>query len=164
MVLGVFDLHAYTILHVAISLIGIAAGFVVIAGMIGGQRLDGWTFWFLLFTVLTSLTGFGFPFDHLLPSHVLGIVSIVVLLVAILARYSLGLDGAWRWIFVIAAMAAQWFNVFVLIVQGFQKIPALQALAPTQSEPPFQIAQGLVLLIFIALAVAAMRKFRPLTA
>jgi len=161
MVLGVFDLHAYTILHVAISLIGIATGFVVIFGMIGGQRLDGWTFWFLLFTALTSLTGFGFPFDHLLPSHVLAIISLAALLVAILARYSFGLEGRWRWIFVIAAAAAQWFNLFVLVVQGFQKVPALRALAPTQSEPPFQIAQAVVLVALIILAVAAMRKFRP---
>ena len=161
MVLGVFDLHAYTILHVAISLVGIVTGFVVIFGMVGGKRLDGWTFWFLLFTVLTSLTGFGFPYGHLLPSHVLGIISLVVLLVAIVARYRFDLEGKWRWVFVIAAAVAQWFNLFVLVVQGFQKVPALRALAPTQSEPPFQIAQAIVLVVVIILAVAAVRKFRP---
>ena len=160
MVLGI-SLSTYTIIHVIISLIGIATGFVVIFGMIGGHRLNGWTFWFLLFTVLTSLTGFGFPFDHLLPSHIVGIISLVVLLIAIVARYSFDLAGAWRWIFIVAAVVAQWFNVFVLVVQSFQKIDILKILAPTQSEPPFQIAQGAALILMIVLAVAAMRKFHP---
>lgn len=161
MILGFFSLQTYTILHVAISLIGIVAGFVAMFGMITDKRLDGWTFIFLLFTVLTSLTGFGFPFERLLPSHIVGIISLVVLLVAILARYAFGMAGSWRWIYIVTAIVAQWFNVFVLIVQSFQKVPALQALAPTQSEPPFQITQGAVLVIFVVLTIVALRKFRP---
>jgi hypothetical protein len=163
MVLGI-GLSTYTIIHVIISLIGIVTGFVVIFGMTGNHRLNGWTFWFLLFTVLTSLTGFGFPFDHLLPSHIVGIISLVVLLIAIVARYSFGLDGPWRWIFIITAVVAQWFNLFVLVVQSFQKIDLLRVMAPTQSEPPFQIAQGAVLIVMIVLAAAALRKFHPQTA
>jgi hypothetical protein len=163
MVLGI-GLSTYTIIHVIISLIGIVTGFVVIFGMTGNHRLNGWTFWFLLFTVLTSLTGFGFPFDHLLPSHIVGIISLVVLLIAIVARYSFGLDGPWRWIFIVTAVVAQWFNLFVLVVQSFQKIDFLRVMAPTQSEPPFQIAQGAVLIVMIVLAAAALRKFHPQTA
>lgn len=159
--LGLFSLSAYTIFHVIISLLGIGTGLVVLFGMIAGRRLDGWTFWFLLTTVLTSLTGFGFPFDRLLPSHILGILSLAALLVAILARYAFAMEGAWRWLYVIAAVLSLWFNVFVLVVQGFGKIPALNALAPTQSEPPFLIAEAVVLAIFVLLAAAAMRKFRP---
>lgn len=161
MILGFFSLQTYTLLHVAITLIGIATGFVVMFGMIANSRLDGWTFTFLLFTVLTSLTGFGFPFERLLPSHIVGIISLAVLLLAILARYAFGMAGSWRWIYVVTAIVAQWFNVFVLIVQSFQKVPALQPLAPTQSEPPFQIAQGVVLAIFVVLTIVALRKFRP---
>ena len=140
MILGLFSLSAYTIMHVIISLVGIAAGFVVMAGMLKGQRLDTWTFWFLLFTLLTSITGYGFPFDHVLPSHIVGAISLVALVIAIVARYAFNHSGAWRWIYVVTALLAQWFNVFVLVAQGFMKVPALKALAPTQSEPPFLIA------------------------
>jgi hypothetical protein len=161
LILGIFSLQTYTALHVIISLTGIITGVVVIFGMIGGHGLNGWTFWFLFTTVLTSLTGFGFPFDRLLPSHVVGAISLVALLIAIVARYAFDLAGAWRWVFVVAAIVAQWFNVFVLIVQAFQKITLLQPLAPTQSEPPFQIAQGVTLLVFVALAILAVRRFHP---
>ena len=161
MVLGLFSLPVYTTLHVIISLIAIAAGLVVLFGFLIGKRLDGWAFAFLLFTILTSLTGFGFPFDKLLPSHILGIVSLVVLMLAVLALYMYQLGGPWRWIYVVTAMAALWFNVFVLIVQGFGKIALLKALAPTQSEAPFLIAQLVVLAAFGVLTIMAARKFNP---
>ncbi len=164
MILGLFSLSAYTIMHVIISLVGIAAGFVVMAGVLGGKRRDRWTFWFLLTTVLTNLTGFGFPFERLLPSHIVGIISLVALLIAIVARYAFGMAGPWRWLYIVAAILAQWFNVFVLIVQSFQKAPFLQALAPTQSEPPFLVVQTVVMILFIITGIAALRKFHPMTA
>jgi len=111
-------------------------------------------------TALTSITGFGFPFDHLLPSHKVGIISLVVLAIAIRARYALHLAGAWRWIYVVSAAIALYLNVFVLVVQAFEKAPALRALAPTQSEPPFLVAQLVVMAIFIVLAIFAVKKFR----
>jgi len=163
MILGVFDLSTYTVAHVIISLIAIAAGFIVAYGMLGSNRLEGWTALFLFTTVLTSLTGFGFPFDHVLPSHVVGVLSLVALLIAILGYYLYRLAGAWRWIYVVAALVALWFNVFVLIVQAFQKISFLQPLAPTQSEPAFQIAQGAALVAFIVMGIFAVRKFHPPT-
>jgi hypothetical protein len=163
MVFGV-SLSAYTIIHVIISLIAIAAGFIAVFGMLTGNRMAGWTAIFLWMTVLTSVTGFGFPFDHVLPSHAVGAVSLVFLAVALFAVYVKHLAGPWRWIYVISAIVALWFNVFVLIVQAFQKIDALKALAPTQSEPPFQIAQGVALVLFVVLAILAVRKFRPVAA
>jgi hypothetical protein len=161
MILGVFDLSTYTVVHVIISLIAIVAGFIVVFGMLGSNRLEGWTALFLATTVLTSLTGFGFPFERVLPSHIVGAISLLALLIAILAYYQFRLDGTWRWIYVVSAMVSLWFNVFVLIVQSFQKIPALATLAPTQSEPPFQIAQGSTLVLFIVLGILALRKFHP---
>ena len=161
MVLGVFSLSAYTILHVVICFIAIGTGFVVVFGMLAKKRLDGWTFWFLLFTALTNLTGFGFPFDHLLPSHFLGIFSMLATLVAILARYMFDMQGAWRRPYVIAATIALWTNMFALVAQSFGKIPALNALAPTQSEPPFLIAELVMLTVFVVLGVGAVRQFHP---
>ena len=161
MIPDVFDLSNYTIAHVVISLIAIAAGFVVACGMLGSNRMEGWTALFLFATVLTSLTGFGFPFERVLPSHVVGVLSLVALLIAILGYYLYRLAGAWRWIYVVAALVALWFNVFVLIVQAFQKISFLQPLAPTQSEPAFQIAQGAALVVFIVMGIFAVRKFHP---
>ena len=128
-------------LHVVISLIAIAAGFVVLAGLLKSKRLDGLTAAFLVTTTATSLTGFGFPFVRLLPSHIVGAISVVVLAVAVLARYTYHMTGAWRATYVVGAVMALYFNFFVLIVQTFQKVPALAALAPTQSEPPFAITQ-----------------------
>ena len=150
---------AYTLIHVVISLIGIVTGLVVLAGLLSGKRLDSWTAVFLLTTTATSLTGFGFPFEQLLPSHIVGAISLVVLALAILARYTYRLDGAWRTTYVVTAVAALYLNVFVLVVQLFLKVPALNALAPTQSEPPFAIAQSLVLLVFVVLGVAAVKRF-----
>lgn len=158
MILG---MTTYTFAHVLLSLIGIASGFVVLAGLLKSKPHNGWTAIFLTTTVLTSVTGFGFPFTQLLPSHIVGIISLVVLAIAILARYPLHLAGAWRWIYVITAVIALYFNVFVGVAQAFIKIPALRTLAPTQSEPPFAIAEGAVLLLFVVLGFLGVRKFHP---
>jgi hypothetical protein len=152
---------AFTTLHVVISLIGIASGLVVLYGMLTAQRMSGWTALFLLTTILTSVTGFLFPFNGLLPSHVVGAISLVVLAVALLALYAFGLAGAWRWIYVVTAVAALYLNVFVGVVQAFQKLAFLQPLAPTQSEPPFAIAQLAVLAIFLGVGFLAVRQFHP---
>jgi hypothetical protein len=149
----------FTTVHVVVSLIGIATGLVVLFGLLTAKRFDGWTAIFLVTTVLTSVTGFGFPFEHLLPSHKVGIISLVLLAVAILARYGLHLAGAWRWIYAVCATMALYLNVFVLVVQSFEKVPALKAMAPTQSEPPFLVAQVIVLLLFIVLGIFAVKKF-----
>ena len=158
------DFSVFTWVHVIISLVGIVAGFVVIRGMLASQRLDGWTAVFLTMTVLTSVTGFGFPFEKLLPSHIVGIISMVVLLIAIVARYAFGMGGGWRPAYVVTALIAQWLNVFVLVAQLFNKVTALRALAPTQSEPPFLIAQTVVMVLFIIIGIAALRRFRPTAA
>jgi hypothetical protein len=160
MVLGM-SLATYTFIHVIISLIGIGSGFVVMWGLLEGKKLDGITAIFLVTTVLTSLTGFGFPFEHLLPSHVVGIISLVVLALAIPARYVFHLAGSWRWIYVITSALALYLNIFVLVVQSFMKVPALKALAPTQKEPPFLAAQLVVLVAFIAVTIFATVRFHP---
>jgi hypothetical protein len=154
-------LFAITLIHVALSLIGIFSGLVVLFGMLAGKRLDGWTALFLATTVATSATGFLFPFHQLLPSHKVGILSLVVLAIAILARYGKHLAGAWRWIYVVTAAIALYLNVFVGVFQAFEKVPALKAAAPTQSEPPFQVAQITVLVLFVVLTIVAAIKFRP---
>jgi hypothetical protein len=158
MILGM-STATYTFLHVLISLVAIGSGLIVMVGLIAGKRLDGLTALFLATTVLTSVTGFGFPFEHLMPSHKVGIISLVVLAVAILARYALHLAGSWRWIYVICSMMALYLNVFVLVVQLFEKVPALKALAPTQKEPPFLISQVVVLVLFVGLTILAGKKF-----
>jgi hypothetical protein len=160
MILGM-STSAFTLLHVVLSLIGIAAGFVVAAGMLGANRRDGWTAVFLATTVLTSVTGYFFPRDHILPSHVVGAISLIVLAVAIVAFYRYRLEGPWRWLYVVTALIALYLNVFVTVFQSFLKIPFLNALAPTQAEPPFIVAQVLVLLAFIAMGFVALRAFRP---
>jgi hypothetical protein len=147
--------------HSAISLVGIVSGFVVIFGMLDAQRLDGWTAVFLLTTVATSVTGFLFPFGAVLPSHKIGILSLVLLAIAIVALYIRHLAGAWRWIYVVCALLAQYFNCFVLVVQLFRRVTALQAIAPTQSEPPFAVAQLVVLLLFVWLGMRAVKRFHP---
>ena len=141
----------------------IASGIIVLFGMLGSKRLNGLTALFLLTTVLTSVTGFGFPFTYLSPAHKLGIISLVVLAIALLARYSFHMAGSWRWIYVVTAAMALYLNVFVLVVQSFEKVPALHALAPTQTEGPFKIAQLGVLVLFLVLTVMAVRKFHPET-
>ena len=139
MILGM-STATYTFLHVLISLVGIASGFVVLFGLLTKKRLDRWTALFLITTAATSVTGFGFPVHELLPSHKVGIISLVVLTAAFFARYRFHLAGSWRWIYVVGAVLALYFNVFVLVVQLFLKVPALKALAPTQKEPPFAAA------------------------
>jgi hypothetical protein len=160
MIIGL-SLSAFTTLHVILSLIGILAGIVVVLGMLGARRLPGWTALFLLTTVLTSVTGLLFPFSGLLPSHVLAIISLVVLALAVLALYVFDLAGIWRWVYVVSAVIALYLNVFVGVVQAFQKVAFLQPLSPTQSEPPFVIVQLAVLVIFILLGGWAVRSFYP---
>jgi hypothetical protein len=150
----------FTAVHVAISLAGIASGLVVLYGMLTANAMSRWTAIFLATTVATSATGFGFPFEQLLPSHIVGAISLVVLAAAAVARYVKHLSGAWRLVYVITATLALYLNVFVLVVQLFRRVPALHDLAPTQSEPPFALAQLVVLVLFVALGVAAAKKFR----
>jgi phosphoglycerol transferase MdoB-like AlkP superfamily enzyme len=155
------SIENFTILHTAISLIGIVSGLVVLVGMLRARRLPGWTVLFLATTVLTSVTGFMFPINGLTPAIVVGVISIVILAIALMALYVKHLSGAWRWIYVVTALTALYFNVFVLIVQSFQKVPVLQKLAQTQSESPFLIAQGVTLVAFLILGTLAARRFRP---
>lgn len=160
MILG---MTTFTFVHVLISLVGILSGLVVLFGLIAGKSLDRWTALFLITTVATSVTGFLFPFHKLLPSHVVGAISLVVLAIAIYARYSRHLAGGWRRTYVISSVIALYLNVFVLIVQLFEKVPALNAMAPTQSEPPFKITQIVVLAIFVVLGMFAAKGFRERT-
>jgi hypothetical protein len=154
-------LHVYTIIHTLISIVGIFTGLVVLFGLLAGKRLDGWTKWFLITTVLTSVTGFFFPFHGFTPAHGVGIISLIVLAVAIFARYSRHLAGHWRWIYVVTAVIALYLNVFVGVVQAFLKVPALHAMAPTQTEQPFKLTQLVVLAIFVLLGIIAAIRFRP---
>jgi hypothetical protein len=160
MMLGM-SLSTFTTVHVIISLVGIGSGLIVIFGMLSAMRLNGWTALFLLTTVLTSVTGFGFPFTHVTPGHKVGVISLVVLAITLLARYSFHMVGKWRWIYVVTAIIAEYLNVFVLVVQAFEKVPALTALAPTQSEPPFLVAQLVVMALFIVLTIFAVKNFHP---
>jgi hypothetical protein len=162
MILGM-STSAFTTLHIVLSLIGIATGLVVAVGMFGSKRLDGWTAVFLVTTILTSVTGYFFTVDRILPSHIVGAISLVALAVATIAFYRYRLEGSSRGIYVITALIAVYLNVFVLVVQAFLKVSALKALAPTQSEPPFLIAQGIVLAAFVAIVIGAFRSFHPVT-
>ena len=157
----IFGMTTFTQVHVVLSLIGIFTGLVVAFGLLLAKRLNGWTACFLVTTVATSVTGFLFPFHGFTPAIGVGIVSLVVLAIAIFARYGRKLTGAWRWVYVVTAILALYLNVFVLIVQSFQKVQALKALAPTQSEPPFLVAQLGALVLFIVLTVFAVIRFRP---
>jgi hypothetical protein len=156
----IFGMTILTFVHVVLSLVGIFSGFVVVLGLLTSKRLDGWTLLFLATTVLTSVTGFLFPFHGFSPADGVGIVSLIVLALAIFARYARRLAGAWRRTYVFSAVIALYLNVFVLIVQLFQKVPALKAMAPTQSEPPFKIAQLALLVLFVVLAISAAIRFR----
>jgi hypothetical protein len=162
MILGT-STATFTLLHVIISLIGIASGFVVLFGFLNANRSAGWTALFLTTTVLTSVTGFFFPTTTILPSQIVGVISLVVLAVAIFALYHSQLAGAWRWVYVSSAMIALYLNVFVGVVQSFQKLAFLKPLAPTQSEAPFLIAQMVVLGLFVLLGIGAVRRFHPKT-
>ena len=154
-------LQIYTIIHTLISLVAIFTGFVVLFGMFVGNRLDGWTKWFLITAVATTITGFFFPFHGFTPAIGLGIISLPFLALTIFARYPKYLAGAWRWIYVVGAVICLYFNLFVLVVQAFEKITALHALAPTQSEAPFKLTQLVVLLVSVLLAIVATIRFHP---
>jgi hypothetical protein len=162
MVLGM-SLATFTLLHVVISLIAIGAGLIVMFGMLSSNKMPGLSAIFLLFTILTSVTGFLFPFEQLLPSHMIGILSLVLLAIACIALYGTGLSGVWRPVYVVTALASLYLNVFVLIIQGFLKVPALHAIAPGNppAGPAFAVVQGLVLVFFIIVIVGAWRRYRP---
>ena len=163
MILGM-SLSIFTTVHVIISLIAIISGIIVMFGLLGSNRRSGMTAIFLLFTILTSVTGFLFPFEKLLPSHMIGILSLVLLAIACISLYVMKLSGPWRSIYIVTAMTSLYLNVFVLIIQAFLKVPALHALAPSvpPSEPPFAIIQGIVLLFFVLVIIGAVRRFRPM--
>ena len=149
-----------TLVHVVLSLAGIASGLVVLFGLIASKRLDGWTTVFLTTTIATSVTGFVFPIHEFTPGIAIGILSLIILAIAVVARYVQHFAGVWRTTYVITATIALYLNIFVLIVQLFRKVPALTELAPTQSEPPFAVAQGVVFATFVVLGIFAVRKFR----
>jgi hypothetical protein len=165
MILGM-SLATFVLVHVVISLIAIVAGLIVMFGMLGSKSQPGLTAIFLLFTILTSATGFVIPpylFEKLLPSHLFGIISLILLTIACIALYGMKLAGAWRWIYVLTALISLYLNVFVLVVQSFLKIPALTALAPGNppAGPIFAVAQGIVLVFFVLMIIGAWRRFRP---
>jgi hypothetical protein len=154
-------LQIYTIVHTALSLIAIFTGIVVVFAMLANNRANYWTKWFLVTAVATTVTGFFFPFHGFTPAIGLGIISLPFLAITIFARYPKHLAGAWRWIYVIGAVICLYFNLFVLVVQSFEKIPALHALAPTQTESPFKLTQLLVLIISALLCITALIRFHP---
>lgn len=154
------NLPTYTLIHVVLSLVGVFAGLVVVGGLMAGVRFGRWVGLFLATTVLTNVSGFGFPFVTLLPSHIVGVLSLIVLPVCIAALYWKHLAGTWRMVFVVLSVLALYLNVFVLLAQLFQKIPVLAALAPTPQAPAFAATQGLVLVLFVVLGLAAVKGFR----
>lgn len=162
MMLGL-SLHAFTILHVVISLIGIVSGLIVLFALFKSQSMPGMTAIFLIATILTNVTGFMFPFEKLLPSHIIAILSLILLAIACVALYSMKLSGAWRAIYVITAVTSLYLNLFVLVIQSFLKIGPLHELAPSvpPSEPPFAVVQGLVLVLFVLAIIRAARRFHP---
>jgi hypothetical protein len=155
------SLASFTVLHLIISMIAIGLGFVVAGGLLASNKLPGWTAWFLILTILTSATGFLFPFTKLLPSHMVSIISLVLLAISVYALYGKSLAGNWRGIYVATSMLALWFNVFVLIAQSFQKVALLNVYAPTGTEPPFAMTQGVVLLFFVFVIWRGIKRFRP---
>jgi hypothetical protein len=156
------SIGAFTLFHVVITLIAIGSGLVVVGGMFASNRLPDTTALFLLTTVLTSVTGFLFPIHGFTPALGVGIVSCLILAIALFAYYGKRLMGPWRWIYVVTAIASLYLNVCVLVVQSFMKVAALNALAPTQSEPAFVIAQVAVMAIFVLIGIVAAIKFRPI--
>lgn len=162
MILGL-SIGAFTLLHVAITLVAIGSGLIVAGGMLAARRLPAMTALFLVTTLLTSVTGFLFPIHGFTPALGVGIVACVILAIALFAYYAKRLAGAWRWIYAVTAVASLYLNVFVLVVQSFVKVAALNALAPTQSEPPFQATQAVVLAIFVLIGIGAAINFRPPT-
>ncbi|MBR1231982.1 hypothetical protein [Bradyrhizobium sp. AUGA SZCCT0182] len=165
MILGM-STATFVLVHVVISLIAIVSGLIVMFGMLGSKRQPGLTAIFLLTTILTSATGFVIPpllFEKFLPSHLFGLLSLVLLAIACFALYIMNLRGAWRWIYALTALVALYLNVFVLVVQSFLKVPALHALAPSvpPAEPPFAVAQGIVLVFFVIVIIGVIRRYRP---
>ncbi len=158
----IFDVTTLVGFHTVVSLIALVAGVLVVSGMVGSATMPGLTALFLATAVITSATGFLFPVDRILPSHIFGVVSLLALAAAIAGRYAFGFAGGWRVTYVLCVVLATYLDAFVAVVQTFLKVPAAHALAPTQTEPPFAIAQGLLLLVFAVLAVLAARRFRPL--
>jgi len=152
---------AFTLFHVLISLIAIVTGIIVAVAMLGSKTINGWTGVFLATTALTSITGFLFHRDQVLPSHIVGAISLLILIIAIAALYGYRLAGSWRWIYVVSALVALYLNVFVLVIQAFLKVAILNALAPTQSDPVFIVAQLIVLALFVVLGIRAVRRFHP---
>lgn len=154
-------MSTFTWVHTALSVAALIAGLIVVLGLFSSKTLGGWTAIFLATAIATSATGFGFPFQSFGASHWIGVISLVVLVLAVLARYVFHYAGAWRWLYTVCTVVAFYFLVFVLIAQAFKKVPALAALAPTLSEPPFAIAQVAVLVIFAVIIVVTAQKFRP---
>ena len=157
----IVSITTFTLIHTLISLIAIVAGLVVVGGLMAGARLDGWTGLFLVTTALTSITGFGFPLIRLLPGHYIGVISLILLVAVILARYRKHLEGAWRGLYVVGSVLLLYLNVFILVDQLFKRIPALIVLAPTHQEPPYLLTQLIVLALFVPLGFAAYKRFRP---
>jgi hypothetical protein len=155
---------AFTLFHTALSLVQLVSGIIVVIALVGSRSSPLWTWVYLVSAIATSVTGFGFPVDKFLPSHAFGIISLVLLLLVILARYTFHLAGAWRWIYAVGLVITVYLDAFVAVVQAFLKIPSLHALAPAGSEPPFAIAQGVLLVVFVALGIAAARNFHRETA
>ena len=157
----IFDMSTFTLIHTLLSIAALLSGIVVMFGLLGSNAMPGWTAFFLLTAVATSATGFGFggPF---MASHGVGVISLVLLALAIIARYVLHFAGAARWIYVVGTMLGVYFLVFVSIAQAFMKIPSLHAMAPTMSEPPFAIAQIVNLVIFVGLTIVAAIRFHPI--
>jgi hypothetical protein len=158
------SIGAFTILHVIISLVAILSGLIVFAGLLASERQTNWTTLFLVTTVLTTVTGFMFPFTGPTPAFITGIISTVTLALALLALYVFRLARAWRWVYVVTALFALYLNCFVLVVQSFLKIAVLHSLAPTQAELPFVASQGLLLVAFLIFGFLAVRRFHPMTA
>lgn len=160
----IVDLATYTAIHTIISIVQLVSGFVVVYALLKSQSAPGWTLLYIVTAIATSVTGFGFPFVKFLPSHVFAIISLVLFALVILGRYVFHYAGAWRWIYAIGMVVTVYLDAFVAIFQSFLKIPAIHALAPTQSEPPFAIAQGVLLVIAVALIIAITIRFRPAAA
>lgn len=156
-------LSAFTWFHTALSLVQLVSGIIVVIGLVGSRVSAPWLWIYLVSAIATSVTGFGFPVDKFLPSHAFGIISLILLLLVILARFTFHLAGAWRWIYAVGLVITVYLDAFVAIVQAFLKIPSLHALAPNGSEPPFAIAQGILFVIFVVLAIAAAKRYRPET-
>lgn len=154
-------LHFYTVFHTALSIVAVISGLLVVKGLLVSHGRQLWTLLFLVTATATTVTGFFFPFEGFTPAFILGIISVVPLTLAILARYRHRLKGSWRGTYVINCVIALYFNCFVLVVQSFEHIPSLNVLAPTQKEPPFAIAQLVTLVVSIAAGFFSYKNYHP---